>query len=65
MPEFQRDYLFQKEVAQQLGISTRTISRLISRGGFPKGYSISSKRVWSIESIQKWMQAQKEQTQCN
>jgi len=46
--------LNRKELAQSLGISQRTVSRLLSAGKLPKPARLGRRLVWRVRDIQEW-----------
>ncbi|QLL41895.1 AlpA family transcriptional regulator [Sulfitobacter pontiacus] len=57
LPRYRRNRFFRiQEVADTIGLSTRTIQRLVKRGEFPPPLQISERIiVWTEASIDLWM----------
>ena len=48
--------LRKRQLCELLGISTATLDRLRSRGGFPAPICLSVQSIaWTIESVQAWI----------
>lgn len=46
-----------RETAGRLGVSERTLERLVGRGEFPKGIRIGERPFWNKQDTLAWIQA--------
>jgi predicted DNA-binding transcriptional regulator AlpA len=52
-------FIDRRGIARELGVSMRTVDRLVRSEGFPKPFVINTKPLWVHDEFEQWLASQR------
>jgi predicted DNA-binding transcriptional regulator AlpA len=52
-------FIDRRGIARELGVSLRTVDRIVRSEGFPKPFVINAKPLWLLDEFEQWLASQR------